>query len=71
MRSMAIRFADDDACTYKFGHSDPDNSGLCIHCGAIIDVDEEDLERAKEEGRDPSTFPNASAYVANLKRHLA
>lgn len=26
------------------GHADPDNSGLCIYCKAVLDFDEQDIE---------------------------
>lgn len=44
-----IRFSN-ASCAYEYGHSDPDNSGLCIHCAAILVPMRCDIEDAEEQG---------------------
>ncbi len=39
--SLPLRPLADDPCPDSSSHSDPDNSGLCIYCGAILDGEAE------------------------------
>jgi hypothetical protein len=59
---MERPFALDDPCTRPTGHEDPDNSGLCIFCGGVLDPTVEEIQEAIDGGRDPATLKESMEW---------